>query len=125
MARWPPGAETCRPSCGRTSPAQLGVKRGDRVFLRLCNLPEFYIAALGIAKLGAVFIPSSTQFRTSEVEYRLRDSGAVAAITTTGLVEAVDQASGKCQELRHVIVVDYPSGESATHAPSHIEFQKL
>ena len=77
-----------------SSLGRLGVKRGDRVFLRLCNLPEFYIAALGIAKLGAVFIPSSTQFRASEVEYRLRDSGAVAAITTTGLVEAVDQASG-------------------------------
>src|SRR5262249_11417792 len=75
-----------------SSLGRLGVKRGDRVFLRLCNLPEFYVAALGIAKLGAVFVPSSTQFRTSEVEYRLRDSGAVAAITTTGLVEAVDQA---------------------------------
>src|SRR6186713_855273 len=32
--------------------ARLGVKRGDRVLLRLPNLPEFYIAALGVAKLG-------------------------------------------------------------------------
>src|SRR5262245_26923100 len=32
-----------------SSLARLGVKRGDRVFLRLPNLPEFYIAALGIA----------------------------------------------------------------------------
>ena len=43
--------------------ASLGVKRGDRVLLRLPNVPEFYVAALGIAKLGGVFIPSSTQFR--------------------------------------------------------------
>src|SRR5262249_20880718 len=95
------------------------------VFLRLCNLPEFYIAALGIAKLGAVFIPSSTQFRTNEVEYRLRDSGAVAAITTTGLVDAIDQASGNCPDLEHVIVPDYPAGEPGKPAPTHINFQKL
>ncbi|MGE5193147.1 MAG: acyl-CoA synthetase [Deltaproteobacteria bacterium] len=108
-----------------SSLARLGVERGDRVFLRLPNLPEFYIAALGIAKLGAVFIPSSTQFRTTEVEYRLRDSGAVAAITTTGLVEPVDQASGASPELKHVIVVEYPPGETGPHAPSHVAFQKL
>ena len=64
-----------------SSLAGLGVRRGDRVFLRLPNVPEFYIAALAIAKLGGVFIPSSTQFRTGEVEYRLKDSGAVAAIS--------------------------------------------
>ena len=56
--------------------ARLGVRRGDRVLLRLPNLPEFYIAALGVAKLGGVFIPSSTQFRAAEIEYRLRDSAA-------------------------------------------------
>ena len=76
-----------------SSLARLGVKRGDRVFLRLPNIPEFYIAALAVAKLGGVFIPSSTQFRASEVEYRLKDSGAVAAITTSGLVDVIDEAA--------------------------------
>src|SRR4051794_12915602 len=45
-----------------SSLARLGVGRGDRVFLRLPNRPEFYVAALAVAKLGGVFIPSSTQF---------------------------------------------------------------
>src|SRR5262249_9671198 len=80
----------------------LGIKRGERVFLRLPNVPEFYIASLAIAKLGAVFIPSSTQFRSAEVAYRLKDAGCVAAITTKGLVEAIDQAGSDCPELRHV-----------------------
>ena len=76
-----------------SSLARLGMNRGDRVFLRLPNIPEFYIAALAVAKLGGVFIPSSTQFRASEVEYRLKDSGAVAAITTSGLVDVIDLAA--------------------------------
>jgi acetyl-CoA synthetase len=93
-----------------SSLARLGVRRGQRVFLRLPNVPEFYIAALALAKLGAVFIPSSTQFRAAEVGYRLRDSGAVAAVTTSTLVEAIDEVRGHCPELQHVIVTAYPQG---------------
>src|SRR5262245_11426995 len=66
---------------------RLGVRAGDRVFLRLPNRPEFYVAALAIAKLGGVFIPSSTQFRETEVRYRLNDSEAVAAVTTSRLLD--------------------------------------
>jgi acyl-coenzyme A synthetase/AMP-(fatty) acid ligase len=103
---------------------RLGVQRGDRVFLRLPNIPEFYVAALAIAKLGGVFIPSSTQFRPAEVAYRLHDSGAVAAITTSGLVDAIDEACASCPELQHVIVVPYP--ERATPVGSQqLDFGKL
>src|SRR5437660_1219864 len=65
---------------------RLGVKHGERVFLRLPNVPEFYIAALAVAKLGGIFIPSSTQFHAAEVRYRLIDSQAVAVITTARLL---------------------------------------
>jgi acyl-coenzyme A synthetase/AMP-(fatty) acid ligase len=87
---------------------RLGVRRGDRVFLRLPNLPEFYLAALAVAKLGGVFIPSSTQFREKEVRYRVQDSGAVAAVSTTRLVETIDQVRLECPELRHVVVAAEP-----------------
>jgi acetyl-CoA synthetase len=106
-----------------SSLAVLGVKRGDRVFLRLPNIPEFYLAALAVAKLGGVFIPSSTQFRASEVAYRLKDSGAVAAITTSGLLDVVDEAAAGCRELKRIIVVPYP--EPMTPGDGHIEFGKL
>jgi acyl-coenzyme A synthetase/AMP-(fatty) acid ligase len=83
---------------------RLGIRPGDRVFLRLPNRPEFYIAALGIAKLGAVFIPSSTQFHESEVCYRLNDAEAVAAITTPRLSTAIERVRAACPSVRHVIV---------------------
>jgi acyl-coenzyme A synthetase/AMP-(fatty) acid ligase len=84
---------------------KLGVGVGDRVFLRLPNLPEFYIAALGVAKLGGVFIPSSTQFRSEEIRYRLNDSEAVAAITTPRLWPEIDAVRADCPSLRHVLAV--------------------
>jgi acetyl-CoA synthetase len=83
----------------------LGVKSGERLFLRLPNLPEFYVAALASAKLGAVFIPSSTQFRDGEVAYRLRDSEAVAAVTTPRLLPEIERSRRECPALRHVLVV--------------------
>lgn len=108
-----------------SSLARLGVNHSDRVFLRLPNVPEFYIAALGIAKLGAVFIPSSTQFRAAEVAYRLQDSRATAAITTSDLLEAIDQASATCADLKHVIVVDCPASRRSRHTASHLNFTEL
>jgi acyl-coenzyme A synthetase/AMP-(fatty) acid ligase len=87
---------------------RLGVKRGDRVFLRLPNVPEFYVAALAVAKLGGVFIPSSTQFRDKEVSYRLRDAGAVLAVTTPRLLDAIVSVRGECPDLKDVIVVAEP-----------------
>lgn len=106
-----------------SSLAGQGVQRGDRVFLRLPNIPEFYIAALAVAKLGGVFIPSSTQFRASEVMYRLNDSGAVAAVTTSGLVDVVDEAAASCPQLKRIIVVAYP--EPVAPGRNHIAFDKL
>src|SRR5579863_5474153 len=101
----------------------LGIKHGDRVFLRLPNIPEFYIAALAVAKLGAVFIPSSTQFRASEVEYRLNDSGAAAAITTSSLVDAIDEAAANTPELKRIIVVPYP--DRSPVGREHVDFNRL
>jgi benzoate-CoA ligase family protein len=83
---------------------RLGVRRDDRVFLRLPTRIEFYVAALGIAKLGGVFIPSSTQFRDDEVRYRLQDSEAVAAVTAPRLVDTIERVRAACPSLRHVVV---------------------
>src|SRR5262249_21679171 len=84
---------------------RLGIDRGDRLFLRLPNLPEFYISALAVAKLGAIFIPSSTQFHEAEVRYRLKDAAAVAAITTPRLSDAIEKVRGQCPDLKHLISV--------------------
>jgi acyl-coenzyme A synthetase/AMP-(fatty) acid ligase len=105
-----------------SSLGRIGVGRGDRVFLRLPNVPEFYLAALALAKRGAVFIPSSTQFREQEVGYRLNDSEAVAVITTPRLVEAVERVRGRCPALRHVIMV---SDKDARAGGDWLDFGRL
>src|SRR5207244_3587458 len=73
--------------------------------LRLPNVPEFYTSALAVAKLGGVFIPTSTQFKDAELRYRLNHSQTAAVITTARLLDAVERVRGDCPSLRHVIVV--------------------
>src|SRR5262249_32735116 len=51
-------------------------------------------------------VPSSTQFRATEVSYRLNDCQAVAVVTTRDLAIVVDEVRAACPSLRHVIVTD-------------------
>lgn len=57
---------------------QLGVGKGDRVAVCLPNWHEFIIVLFSLSKIGAILIPLNTRYRTDEVEYILKDSGAKA-----------------------------------------------
>ncbi|MFR9804992.1 AMP-binding protein [Pseudonocardia sp. RS010] len=59
-----------------------GVRAGDRVAVQLPNWTEFVVGYLAIARIGAVLVPIMTVYRQTEVAHVLRNSGAVAAITT-------------------------------------------
>lgn len=86
---------------------RLGVRVGDRVLLRLPNIPAFYLAALGINKIGGIYVPSSGLFRAHEIAYRINDSQAIAIITTPQLLGEVERARPQCPSLRFIIVVPY------------------
>ena len=65
--------------------AQRGVQPGDRIALFLGNVPEFAIAALACAWLGAVLVPVNERSRGPELEHVLGDSGAVAVVCAEAL----------------------------------------
>jgi long-chain acyl-CoA synthetase len=53
-----------------------GVRRGDRVAIRLGNGLNWVHAFFGIQMTGAVAVPVNTRFSESEVDYVVNDSGA-------------------------------------------------
>jgi acyl-CoA synthetase (AMP-forming)/AMP-acid ligase II len=53
-----------------------GVKRGDRVAIRLGNSLEWCVAFWGSLMSGAVVVPVNTRFSEPEVEYVITDSGS-------------------------------------------------
>ncbi|HVL56359.1 MAG TPA: long-chain fatty acid--CoA ligase [Burkholderiaceae bacterium] len=92
-----------------------GIRAGDRVALFLPNVPEFAVVYYAAQKLGAITVSINAIFRAAEVEYLVNDSGAVALVTVSELVQHVPRA--RCPALRHVVVCDdgeLPAGADAT-----------
>ncbi len=63
--------------------AQCGIARGDRVLIMLHRVPEWWIAMLGLIRLGAVPVPGTLLLTPKEVEFRLRSCRASAVLTDT------------------------------------------
>lgn len=61
---------------------QCGVSPGDKVALWLTNCPEWLHIQYAVAKIGAILVPINTRFRTSDLEYVLRQSDSSILITT-------------------------------------------
>ncbi len=63
-----------------SSLAGRGVEKGDRVVILLPRIPEWQIAMVACAKLGAVAVPCIEMLTAKDVAYRVERSGAKAAI---------------------------------------------
>ncbi|MCR5856423.1 acyl-CoA synthetase [Mesorhizobium sp. J428] len=57
-----------------------GVKKGDFVLVMLPRIPEWQISIVALLKLGAIPIPCIEMLTAKDVDYRVRNSGARAAI---------------------------------------------
>ncbi|HVX33117.1 MAG TPA: AMP-binding protein [Solirubrobacterales bacterium] len=61
--------------------AALGVGRGDRVLMQLPNCPELVTAMFAVARLGAIFVPSNTANRISELAHLIATTEPVLVMT--------------------------------------------
>ena len=61
--------------------AELGIGSGDRVAIILPNRPEWIVALLACAKLGATVVPVNPRLNYHELKYQLRHAEASAAFT--------------------------------------------
>ena len=82
-----------------------GVKKGDRVFVMLPRIPEWYVVMIGLIKLGALPMPGTTLLTSKDIEYRINTAEAVMAITDGENADKIDEAAGGCPTLQHLVVV--------------------
>jgi fatty-acyl-CoA synthase len=61
--------------------AELGLGRGDRIAIILPNRPEWIVALLACARLGATVVPVNPRLNYHELKYQLRHAEASAAFT--------------------------------------------
>src|SRR5260221_7708603 len=83
----------------------LGVNRGDRVFVFLPRISELYVTTLAIAKVGAMAGPLFSAFGPDALRDRLQDSQAKVIVTTPALKPKLDEIRDQLPDLEHIIVV--------------------
>ena len=85
----------------------LGIKKGDKVMLVLKRHYQFWLAILGLHKIGAVVIPATHQLKAHDFEYRF-NAGDVTTIVCTsadGTPDSVDEAAKNAPGLVNKILV--------------------
>jgi fatty-acyl-CoA synthase len=90
--------------------AGLGIEAGDRLAVDLPNWPEWVIALLATAKLGAVFVPLYPSLGYHELKYQLRNSEANLAVSAETLgdldyLELFEDLVGELPDLHYLVTV--------------------
>jgi long-subunit acyl-CoA synthetase (AMP-forming) len=100
--------------------AKLGVRRGDTVAIMLGNRPEFHIADLAVAMLGATPFSIYQTYPPGEIQYLCSDAATRVAIVEQAHLPVMLEARKSLPDLEHVIVVDGEAPEGTT-ALSEVE----
>ncbi|GAW94293.1 acetyl-coenzyme A synthetase [Calderihabitans maritimus] len=87
-----------------------GIKRGDRVFLLLPRIPEWWESMLALLRIGAVVMPGTSQLTAKDIKYRFDASEGVAIITDVDNAPKVEEVKDECSTLRLMIVVGEREG---------------
>ena len=73
--------------------------KGDRVFVMLPRIPEWYDVILGCIKLGAIPMPATTLLTPRDIAYRVNSAEASVVVVDAEGTTKVNQVAGDCPSL--------------------------
>ncbi|WP_079530025.1 AMP-binding protein [Halobacillus hunanensis] len=94
---------------------KLGLGKGDVVTIYLPMLPETLISMLAVSKIGAIFCPTFSGYKSEAIATRIQAAESKVLITADGfyrrgksinMKDEADMAADACDSLEHVIVVE-------------------
>ena len=78
-----------------------GLDTGDRVLLRMPNVPEFIVTWLACQKLGIVTVGTMPMLRARELAYIAEDAGTKTAVVWGDLRDELERAQHRHRADRH------------------------
>jgi fatty-acyl-CoA synthase len=109
-SRWSYAQVDARSSSLAAAMSELGLGVGDRIAIILPNRPEWIVALLACAKLGAVVIPVNPRLNYHELKYQLRHAEASAAFTVEqyddiDFLQYFEDVSAELPDLQYLVTV--------------------
>jgi acetyl-CoA synthetase len=83
-----------------------GINKGDRVLVMLPRIPEWWIFAIALIKLGAVFAPCPTMLTPRDIKYRVNQGKFRMIITDLENTSKVEEICNECPTLTARMVAD-------------------
>ena len=93
----------------------VGIQKGDHVAVMLPNCVEFPLTWLALAKLGAVMVPTNTNYQPHDLEYVLNDSEAAALVIDAEKIPVLREVRARCPKVRNILRVG--GGEDSISRP--------
>lgn len=84
--------------------ASLGIGKGDKVSVHLANCPEFLLCWFGLAKIGAIAVPSNIAITGDEMTHIVNHSDAKAIVTQPDFSPMVKTVLSACPKVRCLVV---------------------
>ncbi len=82
-----------------------GVKKGDRVFIQVGRLPEWWETMLACLKMGAVAMPGTVMLTPKDIGYRMELSEPAAVVTEASIAPRFDEVRGKSSSVKAYLAV--------------------
>lgn len=88
--------------------ASLGLKKGDVAMLILRRRWEYWVAAVGLMKLGVTFIPGTLQLTKKDIAYRAKAAGvcAIVCVDDDYVINQVEAARDEMDSVKSYCLVD-------------------
>ena len=83
-----------------------GIRKGDRIFLQLPRLPEWWIYSLAMIKIGAIQCPSPVLLTPADIQYRINAGEFKMVITDQENAPKFDEVAGECPTLQYRWLID-------------------
>lgn len=104
---------------------ELGMNKGDRVFIFMDRLPELYIAAMGILKAGGVIAPLFSAFGPDPVRDRMADAEGRFLITSPELRNKISGIFKDLPHLEKIVVVNKNGRYSESLVKGDLDYYDL
>jgi 2-aminobenzoate-CoA ligase len=105
---------------------KLGVGEGDRVMMRMPNVPAAIVCNFAIIKIGAVSLPTSVLFARTEIAHVANTAEAKVLLVAQAMLPEVEAARADLKTVEKIVVVAPPgTNEDEIRAKGYIPYADL